>query len=106
MSKLFDPEEEPDGAVFAPHHMYLGMLMQLVAGGGAIFAFASIWPYYPTIGAVATLAALAVGGLGWLVSIDDAIEHATVLPTPLDELWTRFIYPIVAKIEARNSEGE
>ncbi|TKX79553.1 hypothetical protein EXE53_15360 [Halorubrum sp. SD626R] len=86
--------------------MYLGMLMQLVAGGGALFAFASIWPHYPTVGATLTLASLAFGGLGWLVSIDDAIEHATVLPTPLDQLWNRVVYPIVARIERGDGEGE
>mgnify|MGYP006276619335 CR=1 FL=1 len=103
-SDIFDPEDEPDGAVLAPHHMYLGLIITAVGALGSLFSFASVWPYYPTIGAAGTLGALAVVGLGWLVSIDDAIEHATALPTPLDELWTRFVYPVVKRIE--NREGE
>ncbi|EMA57168.1 hypothetical protein [Halorubrum lipolyticum] len=99
MSDLFDPESEPDGDALAPHHMYLGLIMQLVAAVGALFAFASIWPYYPTVGAAATLTTLVLGGLGWVVSIDDAIEHATVLPTPFDQLWKRLVHPIVKRIE-------
>jgi len=104
MSDLFDPEEEPDGAVLAPHHMYIGLIINVAGVMGALFAFASVWPYYPTIGAAGTLASLAVVGLGWVVSIDDAIEHATALPTPLDQLWERFLFPIVKRIESRADE--
>ncbi|MUW13930.1 hypothetical protein GJ633_04080 [Halorubrum sp. CBA1125] len=105
MSDLFDPEEEPDGDALAPHHMYLGLIIQLAGGAGALFAFASVWPYYPTIGAAGTLAALGLMGLGWVVAVDDAIEHATVLPTPLDQLWNRAVYPIVQRIEDRGNES-
>jgi len=104
MSKLFDPEDEPDGAVLAPHHMFLGLIIQLIGGAGALFAFASVWPHYPVIGSIGTLAALGVAGVGWVVSIDDAIEHATALPTPLDQLWKRSIYPIVKRVESRGDE--
>lgn len=98
---MLDPEDEPDGDALAPHHMYVGLIIQLVGGTGALFAFASIWPYYPRVGAIATLAALGLAGVGWLVSIDDAVEHATALPTPLDELWTRVLYPMVRRFEKR-----
>ncbi|OYR38425.1 hypothetical protein DJ82_12225 [Halorubrum sp. Ib24] len=82
--------------------MYLRLIIQLVGGAGALFSFGSIWPYYPAIGSVGTLVALFVAGLGWVVSIDDAIEHATALPTPLDELWKRIVYPVVAQIEEQS----
>jgi len=75
----FPYEAEPDGAVFGPHHFYLGVLLILlacwvvsdgdadrrpwfVAGLSvfAVFSFALTWPYYPEFGAFCVLAALAL----------------------------------------------
>ncbi|WP_210423478.1 hypothetical protein [Halorussus marinus] len=74
----FPYEAEPDGAVFGPHHFYLGVLLVLlacwvvsdgddrrpwfVAGLSvfAVFSFALTWPYYPEFGALCVLAALAL----------------------------------------------
>jgi hypothetical protein len=79
-------DDEPDGDSTAPHHFYIGVAV-------AAFGFASVWPYYSLTGA-----SMAVIGL--LVALDDVIEHTTDLPTPLDQLWKRLIYPVVAKIES------
>jgi len=65
----------PDGRVFSPHHAYIGLLLALLAVGmvwdnaprkeplitaaalvGGVFAFATIWPYYPVTGAALALA--------------------------------------------------
>lgn len=70
-------EPVPDGAIFAPHHLYVGVLLALlaaatawdiyprrepvvVAGGllAALFGFALTWPYYPVTGATLSLAGL------------------------------------------------
>lgn len=69
----FPYESVPDGAIFAPHHLYVGLL---VAG----FFFALVWPYYPETGATGTL-------VGILIALDDAVSHAFGVPTPLDYLW-------------------
>jgi len=72
-------ETVPDGAALAPHHAYVGLLLDLlavalvwddVAGkepwvavvgiGLALFAFASIWPFYDLTGAVLSLLGVAV----------------------------------------------
>jgi hypothetical protein len=70
----FPYESVPDGAVFAPHHLYVGLL---VAG----FSFALVWRFYPVTGALGTL-------LGVLVALDDAVSHAFGVWTPLDWVWT------------------
>lgn len=81
------PEDEPDGDSLAPHHFYVGVII-------SVFAFASIWPYYSLTGASMAL-------IGLLIALDDVIEHATGLPTPLDQLWSRLIYPyVVERIES------
>ncbi|TKX79281.1 hypothetical protein EXE53_16700 [Halorubrum sp. SD626R] len=84
-----DPEDEPDGDALAPHHFYVGVAV-------AVFGFASVWPYYSLTGASMTL-------IGLLIALDDAIEHATGFPTPLDQLWKRVIYPIVSRVEGGES---
>lgn len=84
---IIDPEKEPDGDAAAPHHFYIGVFV-------SVFGFASVWPYYSNTGAV-----MAIAGL--LIALDDAIEHATPYPTPLDQLWKRVIFPIVDRFERR-----
>jgi hypothetical protein len=78
----FPSEAEPDGAVFGPHHFYLGVLLILlvcwvfyeaddetgpwgIAGLTllSVFAFALTWPYYPAVGAVGVLVTLGVATL-------------------------------------------
>lgn len=75
----FPAEQEPDGDAGAPHHFYVGLL-------GAWFAFQYVWPYYPVTGAVGAL-------VGVAVVLDDVLSHAFGIPTPLDEVWHRVIYP-------------
>lgn len=70
----FPAEQIPDGAVVAPHHLYVGLL---VAG----FSFALVWRWYPITGATGTL-------LGLAIALDDALSHALGVPTPLDWVWT------------------
>jgi hypothetical protein len=80
----FPAEQVPDGAIFAPHHSYIGVMVVLfvcwlVADDfrdrepmyvaaltiWALFSFGMIWPYYPGIGAAFSLLCplLAVGAL-------------------------------------------
>ncbi|MFC4450098.1 hypothetical protein [Halorussus aquaticus] len=73
----FPAEAEPDGAVFGPHHFYIGVLLILlvclmvrdpdsesapwgVAGLTllSVFSFALTWPYYPAVGAFGVLVLL------------------------------------------------
>lgn len=82
----FPHEAVPDGAVFGPHHLYVGVLVvafavwvvsdnlphrePLVTAAGALFAlfgFALVWPYYPETGAAMALAGLvlALAGVVW-----------------------------------------
>lgn len=79
MFGTFPHELEPDGAVFGPHHFYLGVLLILlvcwmvfdsesdtgpwvVAGLTllSVFAFSLTWPYYPVVGALGVLVLLGV----------------------------------------------
>lgn len=83
MLETFPADTVPDGAVFGPHHAYIGLLLALLAVAmvwdnaphkeplltaaallGAIFAFATVWPFYPATGALLTLAGVAVAILG------------------------------------------
>ena len=85
----------------------------------AVFAFGMIWPFYPIVGAVGVLMALcgtvlavwldravwqahprllAGMALGWLIALDDAVEHAFGVPTPLDWLFAEWIYPYITAI--------
>jgi hypothetical protein len=77
MSATFPADTVPDGAVLAPHHAYIGLMLALLAlaivwddaageeplvGAVAVlaatFAFLSIWPFYPVTGAALSLAAV------------------------------------------------
>lgn len=70
----FPADRVPDGAALAPHHLYVGLLLALLAIAvvwddaagsepwvGAVglltasFAFATVWTYYPVSGAVLSL---------------------------------------------------
>jgi len=84
----------------------------------ALFAFASIWPYYAATGAVLALFGVAVAVvapvalqfwqsypwigprgvalLGALVAVDDVVEHAFGVATPLDWLWQTHIVQYIS----------
>jgi hypothetical protein len=127
----FPHDSVPDGAALAPHHVYIGLLLAFLALAlvwddragaepwvGAVgllaasFAFASIWTWYPTTGAVLSLAGVGIALLapflafwssyGWIgprglllvgaiVALDDVAEHAFGVPTPLDWLWANHL---------------
>lgn len=80
---IFDPEDEPDGDVSAPHHLWVGLAI-------TAFGFGSVWRYYPVTGSVMTI-------VGLLIALDDAIEHTFDVATPLDLLWGRFLYPLLMR---------
>lgn len=89
-----------------------------------LFGFLLVWRYYPPAGAILSLAgpvvtigAVLLGSTGtavgdvWddyplryrvatvlfsLVALDDAVEHAFGWPTPLDQLWVRYLSDRVA----------
>lgn len=80
----FPAEAVPDNAVFAPHHLSIGVLaaMMLLAivwndrGGAepavaaaallaALFSFWYVWPFYPVTGALGVLAGLLVASLAF-----------------------------------------
>jgi len=131
----FPAEAVPDGAVFAPHHYTYALLLVLLvtlvvwdnyrdreplivaaAAGMGLFGFFSVWPYYPTAGAILALGApvVVIGAVlsGWLgfsvggvwddyqprfrlaaigfalLALDDAVEHAFGVWTPFDALWS------------------
>jgi len=133
----FPHEAVPDGAVFGPHHLYVGLLvlavavhvvsddyprreplLALVGGLTALFAFATVWPYYHEVGALLAFAGLlvALGGVavpggmwaayplrwrlvafvGVLVALDDVAEHAFGWLTPGEWVWRAVLYPLVA----------
>ncbi len=132
MSAEFPADTIPDGAALAPHHVYVGLLLTLLAiafvwddaarvepwvcavgVATATFAFATVWPFYPATGAVLALTGVAVALLpplgvqfwtsyawvgprglallGAVVALDDVLEHALGVATPLDWLWTTHI---------------
>lgn len=74
MSGAFPHEAVPDGAVLGPHHVYIGLMLALLAIAlvwddapsrepwvGAVgilvglFAFVTVWPFYHETGAVLAL---------------------------------------------------
>jgi len=84
---MMNPEPIPDGFVMAPHHFYIGVLI-------AWFGFMFVWWAYPRTGAALTL-------LGLLIALDDAVQHAFSVETPLHYLWWGVIHPIIRFIELR-----
>lgn len=82
----FPAEGEPDGAVLAPHHFYVGVLL-------AVFGFVTVTPYYAPTGWVMVLAGLAI-------ALDDALSHSLGIPTPLDLLWKKVIYPWLPSVRS------
>ena len=135
---MFPVDRVPDGAIFAPHHAYLGTgVVALVlatmwndstrepwAAAAAlvavVFSFATVWPFYPEVGAAVAL--LGVGALavapardywrpktrtllaayyvGVLIVADDVLEHALGVWTPLDAFWNVLLHPLVEWIGA------
>lgn len=95
-------DEIPDGDASAPHHAYIGWMVQAVGLGAAWFGFEYIWGSgYTTAGIAVTIAGITLSGLGLLVAVDDVVEHATNLPTPLDEFWSRWLAPFVNRLDRR-----
>lgn len=82
-----NPEKEPDGERFAPHHFYIGVIV-------STFAFVFMWSgdLYPQTAAIMTI-------FGLLIAADDVVSHAFQVPTPLDTVWKRVIYPLIKRIE-------
>lgn len=83
---MFTPESVPDGAVLAPHHFYIGILISW-------FGFMFVWKYYPKTGSILTL-------LGIVIALDDTIQHMFGIRTPLHFLWWGVLYPIIIFIES------
>lgn len=124
---MLPAEAVPDGFAWAPHHLTWGLLITLLivfivwddyrrkepvittgAVGLALFSFLFIWPFYPVLGALGTLAgvsaalAVALAPGEWdvyptryrilaasaaLIALDDAVSHAFGVWTPVDALW-------------------
>lgn len=82
----YPAEDEPDGDVLLPHHFYLGVIV-------AFYAFFFAWGTYPTVGATLSV-------LGLLIALDDVVNHAFGVPTPLDSLWSRFLRPVVKRLDS------
>jgi len=92
----------PDGDASAPHHAYIGWLVQFVGVGMAWFGFEYVWGTgYSTAGAAITTAGVAVSALGLLVAADDVVEHVTGADTPLEVLWTEYLAPFVNRLDRR-----
>lgn len=90
----FPHDPEPDGDVSLPHHFWIGVAL-------SVFSFWSLWQagHYPALGAVGTL-------LGLLIALDDAVEHAFGIPTPLDQLWNQWLREKVRGLNDRLGGGE
>jgi hypothetical protein len=82
----FNPEPIPDGAALAPHHFYVGI-------GIAVFGFLFVWWVYPRTGATLAL-------VGLLVALDDVVQHAFQVRTPLHFVWWGVVYPVIRAVEA------
>ena len=81
----FPHEGEPDGDVSAPHHFYIGVM-------ASVFGFVAVWDLYPVTGASITI-------LGLVIAADDVLSHAFGVPTPLDSIWKRLLYPAIKRLE-------
>jgi len=79
------PEPIPDGAILAPHHFYIGILISW-------FGFMFVWKWYPRTGSILTL-------VGLLIAFDDTIQHAFQIDTPLHYVWWGILYPLVRIVE-------
>lgn len=131
---MFPHDAVPDGSALLPHHLTMGTLLALLAvmlvwddarGAepwaaslallAATWAFVTVWPHFPVVGATATLLGVSaaivavvvspfwqaypwIGPRGAtllaaLIALDDAVEHAFGVPTPLDALWRIVIHP-------------
>jgi len=133
---MFPHDTVPDGHVAAPHHFYIGIIIVAIALAvvwddqkadavvslsalcGALFGFAFVWPFYPAVGALLTLAATAVvpvallyerhifsraelagACVGWIIAADDVLEHAFGVSTPLDILFVKYLLPAIQFVE-------
>lgn len=70
--RVLTAKNEPDGDVFAPHHLYIGLVVLLLG-------YALAWPASPLVGAVAMF-------VGVVIMLDDALHHALGATTPIDQL--------------------
>lgn len=133
MIDRFPVDQIPDGAIHGPHHTLVGIVaalflctllwtdherllrvpaMLVLALLVSLFAWLSVWEYYPVTGATLFLAGLVGATLafvareGWreypvwfqaamalslLLVWDDAINHVFGVDTPLHRLWSRQI---------------
>ena len=94
-------------------------LLAALGASTGLFGFLFVWQFYPVAGAlmslVGPLITIVAVSLGWtgtsvgdvwddyplryrvaaiffsLVALDDAVEHAFDIPTPLDIIWGRFL---------------
>jgi len=82
----FPHDTIPDGAVLAPHHFYVGVLI-------AVFGFVFVWRIYPRTGAVLSV-------IGLLIALDDAIEHVFGVVTPGELIGRFIIFPLINFIES------
>ncbi len=83
----------------------------------SVFSFALTWPYYPVVGAAGVLVLLALATTlslfrpfwwrygpvsrgvltaGLFLAWDDAVSHAFGWWTPMDSVWSRYLYPYVS----------
>jgi hypothetical protein len=91
----------------------------LLSGMLTLFGFLWVWPFYPVVGAAMSLTGLAAAPLagyvdrdvfrearstktavgmavvGWLIAVDDVVEHAFGVATPLDTLFNGLIRPLL-----------
>lgn len=79
----FPAEAVPDGDIFAPHHLYIGLAITL-------FGFMFAWANYPKLGASITAAGIAI-------QADDYVSHAFGIWTPLDAVWEQWLRPVIGR---------
>lgn len=73
VAERYPHHAEPDGDVLLPHHFYLGVI-------ASTYGFLFLWPRYPTLGSTVAIA-------GLLIALDDVVQHAFGVWTPLDAGW-------------------